>query len=207
MSDRPPRTPLASPRRYFERADDPLPAGFAVFAVHVVGTLLLMYVTVRGIFQRIPNPPAGLEGQLTTVLFITALATGLFACIGLLVVAAFMHYGSGRSPEQRGAYRDAVAVAGWAYAPNALSLPVSYLLVRRQFRRIGFGASSPEALQAELEAVQTPNGLQVALTLAVVGWSVYILAYGTAATHDADLGDTLILAAVVGVVAFLASFL
>lgn len=195
------------PRRYFERVDDPLSHGLTVFAVYFVGTVALAYLSVRGVFQRIPDPPAGLEQQLSGLLFVTALFAAVIACIALLLIAAVMHYGSGVSPDDRGEYRDAVAVAGWAYAPNAIALPVSYLLVRRKLRQLSFDATSPEALEAELQAVQSPNGLQVALTLAVVAWSVYILAYGTAETHDADPRETLVLAAVVGVFAFVASFL
>lgn len=207
MSERPPRTPLLSPRRYFEHTDDPLAHGLAAFAVYFVGLSVLAYVTVRGVIERIPNPPSGVEQQLSSQLFVTATFSALFACIALLAIAAIMHFGCGGTSGDRAEFRDAVAVAAWAYAPNALSLPVSYLLVRRQLRQLSFETASSEALAAELQAVQTPSGLQIALSLAVVAWSVYILAYGTAETHDADLSGALVLASIVGVFAFIGSFL
>ena len=204
MSDSPPRTPLVNPKRYFDEADDPLPGGVAVFTLYLIGLSVLMYIAVRVVVQRIQSPPVGLESQLRSLLFCTIFFTLVFGCVVLLGIAAFLHYGSSK----HGEFGDAVAVAAWGYAPNALSLPFSYVLFRRRLEGVSDSIRSPEAMQVEVEAMQSGGGeLQILLSLAVIIWSVYILGYGIHSTHGINLQDGLVLASFIGVFAFLGSFI
>lgn len=204
MSDSPPRTPLVNPKRYFDEADDPLPRGVAVFTLHLIGLSVLIYIAVRVVFQRIQSPPAGLESQLMNLLFGTIFFTMIFGCVVLLGIAAILHYGSSK----HGEFGDAVAVAAWGYAPNTLSLPFSYVLFRRRLEGASDSIRSPEAMQAEVEAMQSGGGeLQILLSLAVIIWSVYILGYGIHSTHGINPQDGLVLAGFIGVFAFLGSFI
>lgn len=204
MSGSPPRTPLVNPKRYFDEADGPLPRGLAVFTLHLIGLSALMYIAVRVVFQRIQSPPTGLESQLMSLLFGTIFFTMVFGCVVLLGIATILHYGSSK----HGEFGDAVAVAAWGYAPNALSLPFSYVLFRRRLEGVSDRIRSPEAMQAEAEAMQSGGGeLQILLSLAVIIWSVYILGYGIHSTHDINLQDGLVLAGFIGLFAFLGSFI
>lgn len=202
MSDSPPRTPLVNPKRYFDEADDPLPQGLAVFILHLIGLAVLLNLAVRVVYQRIQSPPAGLELQLSRMVFDTMFSALVIGCVVLLGIAAIFHYGSSNPGE----FSDAVAVAAWGYAPNLLSHPFSYVLIRR--RLAGDSIRSPRAMQAEFEVVQSGGGqLQILLSLAVIIWSVYILGYGIHSTHGITLQRGLVLAGFVGLFAFLGSFI
>lgn len=204
MPDSPPRTPLVNPKRYFDEADDPLPGGLAAFALHLIGLSVLMYIAVRVVFQRIRSPPAGLESQLMNMLFGTIFFTLIIGCVMLLGIAAFLHYGASK----HGDFLDAVAVAAWGYAPNVLSLPFSYVLFRRRLDGLSDSLRRPEALQTEVEAMQSGGSeLQILLSLVVIIWSVYILGYGVHSTHGINQQDGLVLAGFIGLFAFLGSFI
>lgn len=204
MADSPPRTPLVKPKGYFDEADDPLSRGLAVFALYLIGLSLLMYIAVRVVFQHIRPPSAGLESQLTSMLFGTIFFIMVFGCVVLLGIAALLHYGSSK----HGDFGDAVAVAAWGYAPNALSLPFSYVLFRRRLDGHSDSIRSPEAMQAEIETMQSGGSeLQILLSLAVIIWSVYILGYGIHSTHGINKRNGLVLAGFIGLFAFLGRFI
>lgn len=195
----PPRTPLLSPETYFDRHPNPVLPGLGVFAAYALGTVVGLYAAVSLLLGRIENAPPALERAMNDVLGTLAVLTLVIAVIALLVVAAVMHYLVGGSGTD-GTYGDAVAVAGWAYAPDAISVPINYLLLRRDLSRQSFDGSDPEVLQAQLEAMQDPSGVgSLVVVVFAVGWSVYILAGGTAGTHDVDLGTAVGPALLVGI--------
>ena len=204
MPDSPPRTPLVKPKGYFDEADDPLSRGLAAFALYLIGLSVLMYIAVRVVIQHIQSPSAGLESQLMSMLFGTIFFTMVFGCVVLLGIAALLHYGSSK----HGDFGDAVAVAAWGYAPNALSLPFSYVLFRRRLDGYSYSIRSPEAMQAEVEAMHSGGSeLQILLSLAVIIWSVYILGYGIHSTHGINKRNGLVLAGFIGLFAFLGRFI
>lgn len=208
MSGSPPRTPLVNPKQYFDETDDPLAGGLAAFALYLIGTSFLMYTAVRGVVQRIQSPPVGLERHLMNMVFGWILISAVLGCIVLLGIAAILHYGSGHTSMQRGEFHEAVAVAAWGYAPNALSVPFSYLLIRRKLDEFESSITSPEALRAQAEAMQSSGGsLHIVLSLAVIIWSVYILGHGIHSTHNINLQDGLVLASFIGLFAFIGNFI
>lgn len=189
---------MLDPRGYFERRPEPLAIGLGVFGVYLLALSVFSY-TLVSLMSRTIDAPSAVERRAILAVLVGVLFGG---CLALLGIAAVMHYGTGRT----GRYRDAVAVAGWAYVPNLLSLPVEYLLARERLAELEWWqVSSPEALRAELEAAQGGGTVSILLSLGVVLWSVYILGYGVAATHERQVTETLTLATLVGIVAFVAS--
>lgn len=198
-----PKSPLVRPREYFETRLEPLGPGLGVFALYIVGMAIFSYAVIRLVFAQVENlPPEGQRAMaraLPQVLGTFVVILVVTAVIGLLVVAAIMHVFSA-SAESDGSFADAIAVAGWAYAPDVLAVPVNYLLAWRYARGLTLDGSDPETLVAQVESLQAPTGIaEGLLALVVVAWSVYILAYGTAGTHDADIEQTILPALLVGV--------
>ena len=203
----PPSVPLLHPREYFERHPSPLLSGLGVFTLHAIGLVVMLYAAVSLLLGRIENAPAGLERAMYDVLGTVALFTLVLAVVVLLVVAAIMHIlvGGGQTA---GTFGNAVAVAGWSYAPNALAVPVNYLLMRRAIGRLSFDGSDPAVLEAQMETAQDPSGVgSMLVSLLVIAWSVYILAEGVAGTHDVDVSKAAGPALLIGVGAFLMSVL
>lgn len=194
----PPKTPLVDPYSYFAERTNALASGAIVFGLHVLGDLLLLVLVVRAIMRRVDVavPTDAWTSVLGPIVFF---ALVMYA-IAWLVVAAVMHYLGGGSNAD-GTFSDALAVAGWAYAPEVLALPLHWLLVRREIASLQLEGVSTEAAMAELEAVQSGVfGLpDLVLLLAITGFSVYVLAYGVAGTHDVPVGETLGPAVIVGV--------
>lgn len=190
----PPSHPLVRARAYFEQRDDSMLPGLGVFALYVVGAICVVYLRLRWAFEQVAadrtlNGP-GLDA-IAAVLIVSLLAT---AIVSILVVAAVMHLVGGAG---EGRFEDAVAVAGWAYAPNLLALPVEYVLLQAELR--GITATEAAALRSQLQAARSTLGVEETLVLlAVTGWSVYILARGIQGTHDTELQDALGAAAIVG---------
>lgn len=183
--------PLLRPEAYFDRHPNPLPAGLGVFALHVVGTIVLVYAAVSLLLARIENAPAALESAMYDAMGTVVVISLVIFVVALLVVAGIMHHLVGGS-DTDGTFGDAIAVAGWSYSPEVVSLPVDYLLMRREFDRLSFDGSDPAVLQSQLEAAQDPTGLGSTIVLLLtVAWSVYILAKGTAGTHDVDVRTAL----------------
>lgn len=197
-----PRTPLYRPREYFERHPDPIVPWLGAFGVYLAASAVFSYAVVRLFFSRIENlPPEGRRaldralpeamGRILVILLVVAL-------VSLLVVAAVVHLLSGGSGD--GSFADAAAVAGWAYAPDALSLPVKYAVAWYHVRDVTLDGSDPAALAARAEQVEALTGpVDALLALVVVGWSVYVLAYGVAGTHDLDVSETAGAAVLVGI--------
>lgn len=195
-----PRTPLVRPRAYFAERVDAVAPGLGVFAAHLVGTFVFLYLVVRVLLGRLsgldPAEERALRSALRELLFTFAFVTAVVSVIALLAVAAVMHYGS-----PGGDYADALAVAGWAYAPDALALPVRAALARRRARAVVGDATSPEALAARTEAFEAAaTGPTLLIEVVVVAWSVYLLAHGLAGASDADVSETAVPALFVGIV-------
>ncbi|WP_170972342.1 YIP1 family protein [Natronorubrum halophilum] len=198
-----PRTPLFRPNAYFATRSDVLFLGLTVFALYVVETLVLFYALMYLLLDQIRDAPPALESAMNEVFSTVAVFTVFIAVVALLVVAAIVHYGSGGT-DTDGTFADAVSVAGWAYAPELVTMPLSYLAARREIATLTFDGSDPATLQRQFEAVQQSVGpASFVILLATVVWSVYILAAGTAGTHDVDVRKTILPALLVGFGSFL----
>lgn len=198
-----PRTPLLTPQEYFDSENYPLPVGLGVWGAHVIGTMVFFFLIVRLLLARVENLPGGgaRDAYGAMVPFLGLLI--IVAIISLLLVAAIMHFMSNYAGGH-GSYADAIAVAGWSYAPELLSYPVSYLVTWLQLRGETFDATEPEQFVAEVQALVDATALvDMLIALLVVGWSVYILAKGTAATHDVPVDKTIWPAVIIGIGAFL----
>lgn len=194
-----PSTPLISPYTYFKTHDNPLAIGLLVFAVSLVGTILLVVANIQLVLAQTEDLPSEAVQVINSVLGMTVIALLFVAVFSLLLVAAIMHYGSGGS-ETDGTLLSAVGVAGWSYAPDLLALPIDYLLTRYYIRDMTFDGSDAQTFAAELEALDGTLGLlDGLLALGIVVWSVYILAKGTAGTHDLSVEDTIVPALVIGI--------
>lgn len=190
----PPSHPLVRARAYFEHRDDSILPGLGVFALYVVGTGLLVSVILIWTFDQVAAGGEVSGPGLDAVVAVLVFSLLVTAVVSILVVAAIMHFVGGAG---EGRFEDAVAVAGWAYAPNVLALPVDYVLVQAELR--GITATDAVALRNELQAARSTLGVEETLVLlAVTGWSVYILARGIQGTHDTELQDALTAAAIVG---------
>ncbi|TYL40231.1 YIP1 family protein [Natronococcus pandeyae] len=203
-----PQSPLVSPAEYFEQEPhNPHTAGLVVFIGYLVVSIAMFALLVNVIFGQVENAPPefdrAVDQAVSEIIVPMTFFLVLISVLALLVIAALMHYLSGGS-RTAGSFGNAVAVAGWAYAPNLLTLPLSYAHARYEIQQQTFDGSDPQTLERQLEMAQLDGtGLVPFLLLVVtVGWSVYILAYGTAATHDVDLSDALLPAAIVGIGAF-----
>lgn len=205
MSGRPPRTPLVRPREYFEHRDDALRPALAVFAAYLGLIGVFMYAMLRLLRANVVDAPPAFESALTDAFGTLFLAVGVVSVLALLSIAAVIHWLTGGS-DRIGPFRDTLAVAAWAYAPDVLSLPVNYLLFRYGRSGVTIDGSTPTTLDAQQllqhGAAQWPTILVPGL---VVLWSVYILAYGTAGTHDVAVSRAALPAGLVGLVAFLLS--
>lgn len=203
MFGRPPRTPLVRPREYFEHLDDALRPALAVFAAYLGLFGVFMYAMVRLLRADVVDAPPALEPALTDAFGTVFLAVGVVSILALLAIAAVMHWLTGGS-DRIGPFRDTVAVAAWAYAPDVLSLPVDYLLFRYGLSGLTIDRSTPATLDAQrvLQHVAA-QWTSILVSGLVVLWSVYVLAYGTAGTHDVAVSRAALPAGLVGLVAFL----
>lgn len=204
----PPRTPLLDPYAYFHDRYDSFLPGAVVFVAHVVVDLVLVFAVVWLLFQQISNPPTGLWSQLVSLLIGTALLSLLIYLIAWLVVGALMHYLSGGS-QTDGTLSDALGVAGWAYAPELLFALPTFAFAWNHIRSLTLDGSDPERLVAELEAIEQLglHPLEIVFLFVIVGWSVYILAKGTSATHNVPIEKTVPPAAIVGLGSFVLTLL
>ncbi|WP_255191579.1 YIP1 family protein [Natronobeatus ordinarius] len=199
-----PRTPLLNPHEYFADRDDPFPTGLLVFVLHVAVDILLLFVLVHLLFSRIENPPKGLQGELTNML-VGVLPVGLLLYgLAWLIVAAMMHGFIGGSSTD-GSFRDALGVAGWAYAPELITAPATLGFTWYQLSQLHLDGSDTAQLAAELEAIEsaTFHPVSLAILLLVTGWSLCMLARGIAATHNVSVSETLFPALLIGVGSFL----
>ena len=196
-----PRTPLLDPTDYFSERETAVRDGLLAFGCFAVANGVLMYVLSQLLFDRV----TGLTRETRTTVVSTVVPSAMAgAVVAWIVVAAVMHY-LGGSESNSGTFGDALAVAGWAYVPDLLVMPLSFLYVRERLGSLSIDATDPSAFAAELEAAQaglTLGAIPLLLRAIAIGWSVYVLAYGTAETHDAPLEATVGAAALVGIGSF-----
>lgn len=207
----PPVSPLVRPHEFFDTRPDPLAAGLGVFGLYVLGTAAFIYGVLQLFVGQIENlPPEGQRALSRVLPEVFGTFVGFFAVlsvVAVLLIAAIMHFAAG-GPETAGSFADAVAVAGWAYAPDVLALPLRYLLAWYHVQSLTLDGSDPALLAAQVEAAQQPSGgAEILVTLAVIAWSVYILARGTAGTHGVEDARTILPALLVGLGALVMSLL
>ena len=199
----PPNTPLFNPEQYFEKHRDPVLHGLGVFALYVVGSVVLVYLVIQLLIDHSRNvPPAAISALNNMVLALTAFTIPV-AIVSLLLVAGVMHFWVS-DRETHGSFGAALGVAAWSYAPEVLSLPVEYILARLHFRGRTFDASDPEQFTAQADAMLAGMNLSgIVVSLIVVGWSVIILTRGIATTHGVDPDKALVPALIIGIVSFI----
>lgn len=190
-----PKTPLLRPVRYFSEWDDALRSGGVMFVIYVLAGILQM-VALLGLFlSKVGDVPSGIGIHFVNILLIRSATGFLAAVVGWFVVAGVMHYLIG-GDSTAGTYDDALAVAGWAYAPNVAAMPVTLALAWNRLGGVGIGTELGTVLEAANGMSGQPSEFFVALAVAV--WSAYVLAGGTAATHDVSTERTIAPAAIVG---------
>lgn len=196
-----PLTPLRYPGKYFADRADPLLAGVGVFVLHLVVSLVVVNITLNLLFAQIDDRPPSLDREISSVMGVTVIALIVVGVIAWLLVAAIMHYLSGGSSTD-GTFSDALAVAGWAYAPEVIMIPISFLYMYRYISELSFSGSDPDRLAREIEAAEAGLEMQLVpflVLLIVTAWSVYILAKGVSETHDVPLDAAAFPAALVGI--------
>ncbi|MFB1066090.1 Yip1 family protein [Natrinema sp. H-ect4] len=199
-----PRTPLLKPGDYFSDREDVHLPSLAVFTLFVVASVVMTVVMVQLLFDQITGVPKGTRWGVL-FLAIPGLVVGLV--VGWFVVAAIMHFLGGNA-SNTGTFADALAVAGWAYAPNLLAIPFRVFQFRSKIESKTITATDPEQLEAQLEVMQWGSGrVEVLIYLVVIGWSVYILAHGISKTHNASYGSAISAAVLVGIGSFLLGLL
>ncbi|MGQ3411631.1 Yip1 family protein [Natrinema sp. LN54] len=194
----PPRTPLFDPGGYFSARENARRDGLLAFALFGAANLVFIYAVVRLVFDQVTGLPQGVRSQAFSIVIPM---TAFSLVIAWLVVAAVMHW-LGGSGSSTGTFGDALAVAGWAYVPDLLGLPLKYLFARSKIESLSIDATDPSQFAAEVEAVQAELGLAVVpllVQVVAVGWSVYVLAGGTAETHDVSLESAAGAAALIGI--------
>lgn len=199
----PPMAPLFNPEEYFASRGSTLLSGLAVFALNVIGTILVIWLTAQLLVNRMNSLPPGLDRALFNVIGTMAIVIVVVSLIALLVIAAIMHVPA----RGDGTFVDAMAVAGWSYAPDVIVLPISFLVARWRIRQLPTNLSTRE-FTTQVQMIESSIGVpDVVISLFVVGWSVYILAKGTAGTHDVDVRKTIVPALVIGVGSLILRFL
>ncbi|WP_440771908.1 YIP1 family protein [Natronorubrum sp. DTA28] len=191
----PPRTPLFDPAGFFGTRSETLKQGLGVFAAYTLLEVAWLSVVIWQLF--IPdNTPA-----MTLNLLLTSATLG---SIALLVVAASMHFGSGGA-NTNGSLTDAVAVAGWAYAPNIVVFVPTILYGWRQLQQLPSTTFTPEELAADIAAVPALSELaavRLLMTFIAILWSIYLLTYGISRTHAVLPKITVVPAFFVGIGSF-----
>lgn len=193
-----PRTPLFAPHQYFKSTQSPLIYGVFVFSGYVIGSVLAVWLIAFWLLDSVENPPVGINRELFSLVPLLFVVTVLFGIAALLLIAAVMHYFL--PTKHSGTFGQAVAVAAWAYAPNLVSLPIQVGWGWYQIRDVTFDTDDParfaEKAEAYVDSLSTVPDL--VLTVAVIGWSVWILTDGIRATHEVDRSDAIIPALIVG---------
>ncbi len=168
-----------------------------MFVLHVVLESVWLYLGVRLLFDQVRNLDPRLEREAVSIVT-GAIVIGVGALIvAWFVVAVIMHVGCGGG--KRGTFTDAFGVAGWAYAPEVVLFLPSAIYGWWEIRHRSFDGSDPERLVAEFDAIASQTDLAaVLIALATTLWSVYILTYGIAETHDIPVDRAATPAVVVG---------
>ena len=194
----PPRTPLIYPKEYFESRTNYVRPGLGAFLLYAIGSIAFVFLIVRLVIARAEDLPDGTATEAYNLLWESVALLFFGMVIGLLVVAAIMHFLGGWGSRE-GRFGDSVAVAGWAYIPDLLAAAVIYVLFWFRTRDTTFDGSDPEALAADLDTVEFVGAPEAVVMIAAIAWSVYILAKGTSATHDVELAATLGPALLIGI--------
>ena len=196
-----PKTPLVDPAGYFESEANHVGVGTVVFGLHLLLNVVWLYVGIRFLFSRVQNLDPQVEQRVLSIMSGIVVVVAIVLVVGWLVVAAVIHYGSGGS-KTNGTFTDALGVAGWAYAPEVVFFVPGILYAWREIRQRSFDGSDPQELAAEFQALGAQadlSAVSVLLMAATTIWSVYILTYGVAETHDVDLETAALPAIAVGV--------
>jgi len=201
MSRKSPRTPLIRPKEYFEHTYDAFFPGLGVFAVYVITTIALLWSAVSILLGQVEDAPSGIESAMGELMITTAFLYIITSIIVLLIIAALLHYLCGGRHKSENSFGDAIAVAGWAYAPNVLFAPLTYVNIRHELSQYTFDGSDTAAMETQFEAAQSdPMGVgTILLLLVTVAWSVYILGYGTAGEYQVEVSDAMVPAIIIGI--------
>lgn len=194
-----PLTPLVDPSGYFDDRSNPLPRGALIFGLYALTQVLFVYSVMQLLLEQIDGLDAGLRSQLSSQLTLVVLFGLVGVVIAWLVVAGVMHVLAGSGT---GTFGDALGVAGWAYVPEIVTLPLSYYFARSEIESYSFDGSDPQRLVEQLQAAEAEmqlTGTSVLLLLLVTGWSVYILADGVSSTHDVPVRKAALPAVLVGI--------
>lgn len=204
----PPRTPLLKPHEYFTTTERPLETGVGVLVLHYVADMVVLFLVVQLVVRQATGLPSGAVDQLTRFLVITTFLAILIYAVAWVIVAGVMHVWVSSADGSDAQFTDALAVAGWAYAPEVLTAPLALGVVWNNIRGLSLDASDPERLSEQVEAAESLAGdpLGLLLLLFVTAWSVYILARGVAGTHDVPVGTALGPALVVGLGSLILAF-
>ena len=157
-----------------------------VFALHLVLQLAGLYLGIVLVLNQVENLDPAIERGMMSTATGLLFATTILLVVGWIVVTGIIHYGSGGS-QTNGTVADALVVAGWAYAPEVVAFLPSFLYRWRQIQQFSFDGSDPTRLATEFEAIQAalaPSLLSFPLLLLTTIWSLYILTYGIAETHE-----------------------
>lgn len=202
-----PITPLLRPDRYFASRDRMAYwTGLGCWLVYVAVTLAGTYWFLQALAERTRSADVDVAAIASEVFMLMVDRLVFFPLLALLIAAGVMHYFASAA-DSKGTFTDAVGVAGWAFAPLVAAFVVNLSVARRGLRGQFFDGSDPATFAAETEAWAlslSGPGLLVVHLLATA-WCVYILAFGTAGTHDVPLKETGYVAVVLGA-AYLALF-
>lgn len=197
-----PLTPLFRPADYFAARDRTaywtgIGCWVAYFAASLVGT----YWFLQTLADRTESVDVDLGAIASDVYPQVVYRLGFSLLIALLVAALAMHYFAAAA-DTDGTFTDAVGVAGWAFAPLLVAYVIRSGVLIRRLQGQTFDGSDPATFGAEVEAWAVGvEGLGLlALQVLATAWSVYILAFGTAGSHDVALKETGYVAVVIGFV-------
>lgn len=135
------------------------------------------------------------------------LVTAIVCILAWLVVAATMHTACGGSSTGT-TYGDALGATGWASAPALVTTPAVLGFAWYRLTQLRLEGSDPAQIVAELEVLEsaTAHPVTFALFSLVIGWSVYVLANGIAATHEVATTRTIVPALLIGAGSLLLAF-
>lgn len=195
-----PRTPLIDPSGYIKAVGDPFRHGVFVFIGYSLGVVISLWLIMEWIIVRID--PLAPEVRPTWYRLFIPLAIMFFivTVVSWLIIAGVIHLVVGGSKTE-GSFEEALGIAGWSYAPELVSLPVTVGIAYLDLRGVSFDGDNPERAIQELEALtMDATGLfGIVLFLLVTVWSVYILAEAVTETHEVARDRAWLAAIIVGV--------
>lgn len=203
----PPTTPLRQPTAYFRDRRDPLTPGLGVFVLYLVVEFIAVIWLAYWLLSRAEAAPPGVTRALWDLVPPMLIGFLIVGIVAIAIVTAIMHYWTGG--DKTGTIWHTIGVAGWAYAPNLIGLVISLAWIRYELRDHRIVGDEPAQIEAEVERLTGGIGglVDFGIELAVIAWSVVILAYGVAAVHDIEPSETWPAALFVGLGALMLSFL